>query len=163
MFLKSFSKDIKDYKLKKLEALFEHETYKRIPGTNEVATLNRTHQLKISKRKSESEMSREKPKTYTTEFKVSAVKLANESDQPVTKTAEDLGVNPNTLHTWISKYSSPQTNDKTAGTLEPLYEENKRLKKEVLRLTEERDLRTRQQRTLPGNSGEVRLDQRKYQ
>lgn len=85
-------------------------------------------------------MSREKPNTYPLEFKLSAVKLANESDQPVTKTAEDLGINPNTLHTWISKYSSPQTNSKTSGTVEPLYEENKRLKKEISRLTEERDL-----------------------
>jgi transposase len=42
------------------------------------------------------------------EFKESAVKTAIESDQPVTKTAEELGVNKNTLHTWISKYHRPQ-------------------------------------------------------
>ena len=85
-------------------------------------------------------MSREKPNSYTLEFKLSAVKLANESDQPVTKTAEDLGINPNTLRTWISKYDIPKTSDKSQRTEEPLYEENKRLKKEIVRLTEERDL-----------------------
>lgn len=49
-----------------------------------------------------------KPNTYTSEFKGSAVKLAIESDQPIAQTAKDLGVNPNTLHTWISKYSKPK-------------------------------------------------------
>ena len=49
-------------------------------------------------------MSAEKVKTYTTEFKESAVKLAVESDQPVTDTARGLGVNANTLHTWISEH-----------------------------------------------------------
>ncbi|MDD4913455.1 MAG: tyrosine-type recombinase/integrase [Methylococcales bacterium] len=50
-------------------------------------------------------MSQEKPKTYTAEFRESAVKLANESDQPITQTTKDLGINVNTLHTWIGKYS----------------------------------------------------------
>nr|WP_198264928.1 transposase [sulfur-oxidizing endosymbiont of Gigantopelta aegis] len=45
-------------------------------------------------------------KSYTSEFKESAVKLANETDQPVSQTARELGVNVNTLHTWISKYSN---------------------------------------------------------
>ncbi|MEJ2610685.1 MAG: transposase [Candidatus Thiodiazotropha sp.] len=45
---------------------------------------------------------------YTSEFKESAVKLAIENDQSVSKTADELGVNPNTLHTWISKYRGPQ-------------------------------------------------------
>ena len=41
--------------------------------------------------------------TYTAEFKQSAVKLANESDVPVAETARNLGINENTLYTWISK------------------------------------------------------------
>ncbi|WP_246539876.1 transposase [sulfur-oxidizing endosymbiont of Gigantopelta aegis] len=36
-------------------------------------------------------------KSYTSEFKESAVKLANETDQPVSQTARELGVNVNTL------------------------------------------------------------------
>jgi len=85
-------------------------------------------------------MSREKPNTYSLEFKLSAVKLANESNKPITQTAEDLGVNPNTLHTWIGKHGTPKNSAKSTPTEEPLYEEVKRLKKEIIRLTEERDL-----------------------
>lgn len=84
-------------------------------------------------------MSREKPNTYTAEFRASAVKLANESGKPVAQVALDLGVNVNTLHTWIGKYSrrSPET---PVRTDDHIYDELKRLKKEVARLTEERDL-----------------------
>lgn len=85
-------------------------------------------------------MSQEKPKTYTAEFRASAVKLANESDHPIAQTAKDLGINVNTLHTWIGKYSRPQSADKTVRTDDHLYDELKRLKKEVAKLTEERDL-----------------------
>ena len=85
-------------------------------------------------------MSHEKPKVYTAEFKESAVKLANESTKPIAQTARDIGVNENTLHTWISKYSKPVENAKSVRTDEHLYEELKRLKKEVAQLTEERNL-----------------------
>ena len=90
-------------------------------------------------------MSQEKPKVYTAEFRESAVKLANESDKQITQTARDLGINENTLHTWISKYSRPFENTKSVRTDEHLYEELKRLKKEVAELTEERNLLKRQQ------------------
>ena len=43
-------------------------------------------------------------------------------------------------------------------TDEHLYDELKRLKKENARLTEERDLLKRRQRTLPEKRGEVRLN-----
>lgn len=85
-------------------------------------------------------MSQEKPKTYSAEFRESAVRLANESDQSIAQTAKDLGINVNTLHTWISQYSRPSDQDKTVRTDQPLYDELKRLKKEGVRLTEERDL-----------------------
>ncbi len=80
-----------------------------------------------------------KPSSYTEEFKASAVKLAIESDQPVSKTAEELGVNKNTLHTWISKYHRQKPK---AGRVEQehLYDELKRLRKENKRLKEERDI-----------------------
>ena len=42
-------------------------------------------------------MSQEKPKTYTAEFRESAVKLATESDKSVAQTARDLGINENTF------------------------------------------------------------------
>jgi transposase len=41
---------------------------------------------------------------YPAEFKERAVKLAVESEQPIAQTARDLGLNENTLHTWIGQY-----------------------------------------------------------
>ncbi len=80
-----------------------------------------------------------KPNSYTSEFKESAVKLAIESDQPIAATARDLGVNVNTLHTWIGKYSKPKQ-QLAERTDEHIYDEVKRLKKELARVTQERDL-----------------------
>ena len=86
-------------------------------------------------------MSKKKPNHYTAEFRESTVKLALESDQPVSTVAEELGVNPNTLHTWISKYRGPQ-NTPGVGRAEDehLYDELKRLRKKNKRLMEERDI-----------------------
>ena len=85
-------------------------------------------------------MQKTKNKTYSAEFKEAAVKQANESELPVSETAKNLGVNVNTLFTWIQKYSQPFEKDKVKRTDAPLYEEVKRLKKEVARLTQERDI-----------------------
>jgi len=79
-----------------------------------------------------------KPNIYTSEFRESSIKLALESNQPIAQTARDLGVNPNTIHTWINKYSKPKT--AVARTDEHIYDENKRLKKELARMIQERDL-----------------------
>ena len=81
-----------------------------------------------------------KLKIYSVEFRASSVKLAIDSDLPIAQTAKDLGINPNTLHTWINKYSQPKEQNKAVRTDEHLYDELKRLKKEIARLTEERDL-----------------------
>jgi transposase len=48
-------------------------------------------------------MSKQKMQPYRAKFKERAVKLASESDQTVAQTARDLGINENTLHTWLSK------------------------------------------------------------
>lgn len=83
-------------------------------------------------------MSENKPKTYPAEFKESAVKLATESKNPIAQTARELGVNANTLYTWIDKYSKPK--EQVMRSDEHIYDEVKRLKKELARVTEERDL-----------------------
>jgi transposase len=78
--------------------------------------------------------------SYSSEFKQNAVKLAVESDQPVAQIARDLGVNANTLYTWISKYQQPETSaSKGTGDKHP-YDELKRLRREVALLKEERDI-----------------------
>jgi len=81
-----------------------------------------------------------KSNQYTAEFKASAVKLAVESDQPISKTAEELGLNKNTLHTWISKYHRTQKPRSAQVEERHLYDELKQLRKENKRLLEEREL-----------------------
>jgi transposase len=76
---------------------------------------------------------------YPAEFKKRAVKLAVESDQPIAQTARDLGVNENTLHTWIGKYHRAARQEQQPQN-EHIYEEVKRLRKENARLKEERDI-----------------------
>jgi len=83
---------------------------------------------------------KQKVKIYSAEFRSTSVKLAIDSDLPIAQTAKNLGINPNTLHTWINKYSQPKEQNKAVRTDEHLYDELKRLKKEIARLTEERDL-----------------------
>src|SRR5215475_13435644 len=78
-------------------------------------------------------------KGYSAEFKERAVKRAVESEQPIAQTARDLGVNENTLHTWLGKYHRVEREEKEVHN-EHLYEELKRLRKENVRLKEERDL-----------------------
>gem|GEM_PF-520961 len=85
-------------------------------------------------------MSKPATKSYPAAFKERAVKLAVESDQPIAQTARDLGVNENTLHTWIGKYHRVERQDKQVQD-EHLYEELKRLRKENARLKEERAIR----------------------
>lgn len=84
-------------------------------------------------------MSQSTMKKYPAEFKERAVKLAVESEQPIAQTARDLGVNENTLHTWIGKYHRVERQEKEVHD-EHLYEELKHLRKENARLKEERDI-----------------------
>ena len=79
---------------------------------------------------------REQP--YSSEFKEASVKLAIESERPIAKTAEKLGVNRNTLHNWIRKYS--KSTSKGTYMKENQDDEIRRLKKELVQVTQERDL-----------------------
>ena len=83
-------------------------------------------------------MSVNREKIYAPEFRESSVKLAIESKSPITQTARELGVKASTLHTWISK-----TKGQTSAIVkneDPLHQELKRLKKENIQLTLERDI-----------------------
>lgn len=83
-------------------------------------------------------MTKTKPKIYSSEFRESSVKLALELKQPIAQTARELGVNDNTLHNWINRYSKPI--DPVIRTDDHLYDELKRLKKDLAKVTQERDL-----------------------
>jgi len=85
-------------------------------------------------------MEKRKIKRYTEEFKQSSAKLAVESDQPISATARNLGVNEVTLHGWVKRYYSatvPQADP--VGKIDA-YRELQRLKKENARLRMERDI-----------------------
>ena len=58
----------------------------------------------------------------------------------ISEIAEELGVNKNTLHTWISKHHGPQKQKSGQVEDQHVYDELKRLRKENKRLTEERDI-----------------------
>lgn len=77
--------------------------------------------------------------SYTAEFKENAVKRATESTN-IAQTARELGIKENTLYNWVHKYARPVETAKVSRHDEHLYDELKRLKKEVARLTEERDI-----------------------
>lgn len=83
-------------------------------------------------------MTKAKSKVYQSEFKESAVRLAIESGRPIAQTAKELGVTKTTLYSWVDKYSRPK--EAVMRTDEHLYDELKRLKKDLARVTSERDL-----------------------
>jgi transposase len=84
----------------------------------------------------------QKRKTYTKEFNIEAVRLLEKGDRPAAELARQLGVARNKLYKWKEEVaafgqqafpgSGRPTNDKDA--------EIARLKRELDRVTEERDI-----------------------
>jgi transposase len=77
-------------------------------------------------------------KTYPLEFKQSSATLAANSKESIQQVAAALGVHPTTLYGWVQKFHPKQP--KEDGKKDDLYEEVKRLRKENIRLKEERDI-----------------------
>ena len=76
-------------------------------------------------------------KRYPEEFKIEAVKQVTDRGHSVAEVASRLGTTTHSLYAWIKKYG-PEANDYQAKTDEQA--EIRRLKKELQRVTEERDL-----------------------
>lgn len=78
---------------------------------------------------------------HTKEFKEEAVRLALTSPQSIAKTARDLGLSGPTLYNWIStaKDKAPIITEEN-GNQTNIIEELNRLRKEVARLREEREI-----------------------
>lgn len=86
-------------------------------------------------------MSAPKQQKYSTEFKESSVKLAIESPQPIANTARALGINVNTLYNWVEKHTKIINGTETrAPNGKSTYDEIIKLKKDLARVTQERDL-----------------------
>ena len=82
-----------------------------------------------------------KRKTYSKEFKISAVKMIIEEDIPVAQVARDLGVNENSLHNWRKQYLQDSANSLPGkGNQTPEQEKIRQLGKENRELRMERDI-----------------------
>jgi transposase len=53
-------------------------------------------------------MTKKKLNTYTLEFRESAIKLALDSDESIPQITKNLGVNSNSLYTWVHNASKPK-------------------------------------------------------
>jgi transposase len=76
-------------------------------------------------------------KRYTDEFKIEAVKQVTERGYKIVEVAERLGVSYKSMHDWIARYSKPEASRKTEDSA---LSEIQRLKAELKRVTEERDI-----------------------
>lgn len=79
-----------------------------------------------------------KNKHYTEEFRRTSAQLASDSEQPIAKTAADLGINETTLYNWVSKYCAKPT--KSCDDTTSQAKEIQQLRKENARLKQERDI-----------------------
>ncbi|WP_404464376.1 IS3 family transposase [Vreelandella aquamarina] len=74
---------------------------------------------------------------YTEEFKIEAVKQVVERGHRVAEVAERLGVSGHSLYHWIKRYDKPVEQRQEDDDLQA---ENRRLKAELKRVSEERDI-----------------------
>jgi transposase len=76
-------------------------------------------------------------KRYTEEFKIAAVKQVAQRGHPVSEVAERLGVSIHSLYAWTKRYGVPEAERKAVDAQS---DEMRRLKAELKRVTEERDI-----------------------
>jgi transposase len=76
-------------------------------------------------------------KRYPEEFKIEAVKQITENRYPIVEVAKRLGVSQHSLYEWLKRYSVPASERVEAQGQQA---ELKRLRAELKRVTEERDI-----------------------
>ena len=76
-------------------------------------------------------------KRYTEEFKIEAVKQTMDRGYKIGEVAKRLGVTPKSLHDWTQKYGEAGAQHQTITCQQ---EELRRLKAQLRRVTEERDI-----------------------
>lgn len=74
---------------------------------------------------------------YPEEFKIEAVKQVTERQRPVAEVAERLGVSIHSLYAWIRRYGQAPAERELETSQQA---EIRRLKAELRRVTEERDI-----------------------
>ena len=79
-------------------------------------------------------------RVFTREFKQEAVKLVTAGGHPTAQVARDLGITPNLLRRWKQEVvGDPVAAFPGKGRRKPHEEELARLKRDVARVTQERD------------------------
>lgn len=80
-------------------------------------------------------------RTHSKEFKLEAVRLAQQGDQSVSATAHRLGIHPTTLRLWVRTLSVDGDQAFPGkGRLKADDEELRKLRLELKRVTQERDI-----------------------
>ena len=80
-------------------------------------------------------------KVYTKEFKEEAVRLAETSGKPIAQIARELGISDSAIHGWRKELAEHGTEAFPGkGHQTALEEENRRLKRELERVQQERDI-----------------------
>jgi transposase len=83
----------------------------------------------------------DKRRHFTREFKRDAVQLVTEKGMPVGKVARDLDIHPNLLHLWRRGFLKDGEKAFTGkGCVKPENAEIRKLRKELERAREERDI-----------------------
>lgn len=77
---------------------------------------------------------------YSDEFKQEAVKLVAKGGRSVREVAQSLGVSSKSIYTWLREFSGLSKEKRHGESTEALREENTRLKTELKRTKEERDI-----------------------
>jgi transposase len=78
-------------------------------------------------------------RSFTREFKISAVQLVNQQGYSVPEAAKSLGVDPASVRGWVGKYGGEAGPVATSGE-GAAAAELRRLRQEVARLRTERDI-----------------------
>ncbi len=80
-------------------------------------------------------------KAYTVEFKREAVRLAQTSGKPIAQIARELGISDTSIHQWRKELTAHGSEAfPGSGHQIALEEENRRLKRELERTRQERDI-----------------------
>ena len=83
---------------------------------------------------------KQRRKRFDKEFKISAVKMVLEGSQSLSSLAKDLGINSNTLQNWKKQYLQDKEDSFPGkGYQTPVEAENTRLKKELTKVTQQRE------------------------
>jgi transposase len=81
---------------------------------------------------------------FTNEFKEEAVRIALTSNQPLAQTASELGIKKSTFYGWIKDNMQDKIEvsqiSKPSGQIKALEDENRKLKQQLKRTEQERDL-----------------------